>query len=195
MKNLVSKRELAKQIGVSEVTIRRAIKNGRIFGDAIVGNKIDLDIAVKQFYKNQDITKKRNIKSSNIIPITEILGEDYEEELSVTSKSSYSDLESELNRQRARKEKALADRAEIQVKILSGELVEIDKVNIAVFEVFRVLRDHWLRFPSRVSANLSAELGVDKKELENALYDAIVDHMKDFTQMHFEVPDIKKKIE
>ena len=175
MQELVSKREFARRMNVSEANVRKEIKNGRIFGLAIVGAKLDFAIAASQFKTNKDHSKQR--AKPKLIKKSEILNQainDNFEELSDDMPFS----ESELNKQRTRKEKAMADKAELQVEIMREELIETEKVINAVFETIRAIRDHFLRFPDRVSAEMASKLKIDKLELKTLLTEEIKTHCK-----------------
>ena len=188
MQKLVSKREFARRIGVSEANVRKAIKNGRIFGLAIVGSKLDFDIASSQFKTNKDFSKQRS--KPKLIKKSEILNQainDEPEDLQDDMPFS----ESELNKQRTRKEKAMADKAELQVEIMREELIETEKVINAVFETIRAIRDHFLRFPDRVSAEIASQLKVDKSELKTLLTEEMKTHCKLVEDIKFNVDDSK----
>lgn len=213
MQELVSQREFARRLEVSPPAVGKAIKNGRIFGTAIVGSKLDFAIAEAQFKQNCDISKKRktsktkqkpqatksetSTKITQQISLEEIKGNNFlkdEPEEDDFEESSSGNIESELNRQRARKEKAMADKAELQVKIMRGELIEVEKVNIAVFELFREERDHWLKLPARASGDMSSKLGVDKHKLKQLLTQAVKDHLNEKVQEISKDNFIEKKV-
>tara|TARA_Y100000590_G_scaffold470719_1_gene668404 strand:- start:13042 stop:13806 length:765 start_codon:yes stop_codon:yes gene_type:complete len=230
LSELVSIRELAKRLGVSDTTVRRAIKKGRIFDSAIVGSKLDLDIASKQFKANCDVAKKRkpkkkkdelekvssnenwtiyNTKGKNaedIKPIIEkkikkalvseeeIFGDDFkdfESKVPKKKKGPYipdkEDPENELTLQRTRKEKAMADMAELKVQEFEGSLVDVEKATLAVFEVMREQRDHWLRFPDRIAANMAAKFGIDKVAYKTELIEEVKKHCKDVGELNFDL--------
>ena len=61
---------------------------------------------------------------------------------------------------KTRKETALADLRELELRRRRGELLERRVVENRVFELARRERDAWLTWPARVGAVLAAELGV-----------------------------------
>ena len=190
MGKLVSKREFARRMNVSEANVRKAIKNGRIFGLAIIGAKLDFAIASSQFKANKDHSKQRAKNKPKLIKKSEILNQainDNFEELSDDMPFS----ESELNKQRTRKEKAMADKAELQVEIMREELIETEKVINAVFETIRAIRDHFLRFPDRVSAEMASKLKVDKLELKTLITEEIKTHCKLVGDIKFDEDKLK----
>lgn len=206
---LVSIRELAKRLNVSDTTIRKAIKKGRIFGSAIVGSKVDVQLATSQFNKNKDAAKVRKPKTQkaptiqkkiakdvNLVPDEEIFAnsfnnfDDFEPKAS-KKRSPYipdnDDPENELTKQRVRKEKAMADMTELKVLEYEGSLVDVEKATLAIFEVMREQRDHWLRFPDRVAANMAARFGIDKVEYKTALVEEVKKHCKDVGDLKFDL--------
>jgi len=188
VQKLVSKREFARRMKVSDSTIRRAIKNGRIFGDAIVGSKLDFAIASAQFNKNKDISKQRFVKPAPIVNLKDILDE-YPEEDEEPIKQIFSskDSESEYMFEKTRKERLQGDKLEEQLKIIRGQSIDIEKATFAVFEVMRGQRDYWLKFPDRVSADMAARLGVDKVDLKTLLTEEVKKHCNQVKDIKFEL--------
>lgn len=58
-----------------------------------------------------------------------------------------------------------------------GEVVDRAKATAMVFDLARRERDAWIGWPSRVSANMAAELGVDPHELEQVLDRFLREHL------------------
>jgi hypothetical protein len=86
---------------------------------------------------------------------------------------------------RRRKESALADLRQIEVKRRRGELIEVARVKAIVEASARAYRDSWLNLAARVSGPLAAQLGVGGAALETALEDMIRRHLSelaDWTQ-------------
>lgn len=72
---------------------------------------------------------------------------------------------------RARRERADAERAEIEVAKMAGRLVDREQVEQAVFDAFRSLRDRLLAVPRRCA---SAVVGmVDVRDIELAIADEL----------------------
>jgi predicted acylesterase/phospholipase RssA len=215
LQKLVSRRKLAELLGVSPEAVRKAIKNGRIFGSAIVGSKLDAEIAAKQFNKNRDVSKvRKNAKKAKksekptikkeeilkvtpsnvgIIPYSEIPGLEEPEEVSfkprksVSKGSSEEELESEYMFHRTRKEKEAADKLSIENAKRRGELVEVEKASHAFFNAIRGARNHWLDFSSKYAADLSAEWGLDKLTIQNGLDKFIAKHCEEMGEIKIEV--------
>jgi hypothetical protein len=83
---------------------------------------------------------------------------------------------------RARRVRALADRAEIEAARLRGELVERSKVERTIFEFARRMRDAWAQWPARVAAPLAARLGADPHAVEVALTSEVRSHLEELAR-------------
>ncbi|MCP4355077.1 MAG: hypothetical protein GY793_05480 [Proteobacteria bacterium] len=190
MQELISKREFARRMNVSDSTVRKAIKNGRIFGEAIVGSKLDFAIASTQFNKNKDISKQRFVKPAPIVNLKDILdnsSEDFPEDEESIKHQTFSakESESEYMFEKTRKERLQGDKLEEQLKLIRNQSIDIEKATFAVFEVMRGQRDHWLKFPDRVSADMAARLGIDKIELKTLLTEEIKKHCQQVKDIKF----------
>jgi len=83
---------------------------------------------------------------------------------------------------RARRVRALADRAEVEAARLRGELVERSKAERLVFELARRTRDAWAQWPARVAAQIAAQLGADPHAVEAALAAEVRRHLDDLAR-------------
>jgi len=83
---------------------------------------------------------------------------------------------------RARRVRALADRAEVEAARLRGELVERAKAERLVFEFARRMRDAWTNWPARVAAPLAARLGADPHAVETALASEVRRHLEEMAR-------------
>jgi len=206
---IVSQKEFADRVGVKPPAISKAIKAGRIKPSAMKGKKLIYEKALEQFKKNCDVAKKRKpkhkkesekpivkkvvSKNTNLVTEEEIFGDAFDnfESKEAKKKSPYvpdkEDPENELTIQRTRKEKSHADMAELKVLEYEGSLVDVEIATLRVFEVMREQRDHWLRFPDRVSANMAARLGVDKIEFKTMLTEEIKKHCKGVEELSFDL--------
>jgi len=207
---IVSQKEFATRLNVSPAAISKAIKQGRIKPAAMQGKKLIYEKALKQFKANFDISKKRKqkskelqapvvkkkiLKTAPLVPDEEVFGDTYEDsdKSSKKKKSQYipdnDDPENELTKQRTRKEKSMADMAELKVLEYEGSLVDVEKATLAIFEVMRDQRDHWLRFPDRIAANMAARFGIDKVEYKTALIEEVKKHCKDVGELKFDLTE------
>jgi hypothetical protein len=92
--------------------------------------------------------------------------------------ASARDLEP-IDAARARRARALADRAETEAARLRNELVERAKVERAVFEFARRSRDAWLNWPARIAAPLAVRLGTDPHAVEAELAAEMRRHLEE----------------
>jgi phage terminase Nu1 subunit (DNA packaging protein) len=83
---------------------------------------------------------------------------------------------------RARRVRALADRAEVEAARLRGELIERAKVERAIFEFARRMRDAWAHWPARIAATLAARLGADPHAVEAALGSEVRRHLEELSR-------------
>jgi len=83
---------------------------------------------------------------------------------------------------RARRVRALADRAEIEAARLRGDLIERAKVERAIFEFARRMRDAWTQWPARIAAPLAARLGADPHAVEVALASEVRLHLEELAR-------------
>ena len=83
---------------------------------------------------------------------------------------------------RARRVRALADRAEVEAARLRGDLIERAKVERAIFEFARRMRDAWAHWPARIAATLAARLGADPHAVEAALVAEVHRHLEELAR-------------
>jgi phage terminase Nu1 subunit (DNA packaging protein) len=74
-----------------------------------------------------------------------------------------------LEAARARRPRAMADRAELEAQRLRGGLVDRAKATALVHRLAREERDAILAWPARVAAEMAAELGVDAHRLQTMM--------------------------
>jgi len=82
-----------------------------------------------------------------------------------------------LEAARARRLRAMADRAELEAQRLRGELVDRAKATALVQRLAREERDAILAWPARVAAEMAAELGVDAHRLQMLLEEGLRAHL------------------
>ncbi|WP_343661108.1 hypothetical protein [Ralstonia sp.] len=79
------------------------------------------------------------------------------------------DLEMSFDEARRIKEVYLALLNRLEFEQKSGALIELDLASSVLFEEFRVQRDAWLNWPTRVAPLLAAELGIEADRLTGTL--------------------------
>jgi hypothetical protein len=79
----------------------------------------------------------------------------------------------EIRRQRARREKAMADEAERRARIGSRDFVDRKGVNHAIGDVGQVIGQHFESFVARTGAEISAEFGIPERAAITTLERAV----------------------
>lgn len=152
--------------GVSEAAVRKAVKTGRI--DKGEDGLIDPEIADQQWAANTDFSKVRSKSNSQR---TSGVGKKTVACRTVDA----GNLANERAYQRAKiaNEVLKAQIGKIELRMLKGELIDRKKTQTYVFNLSRQIRDHWLNWPARVSAQFAAELKLDEHFVYTVLHDAI----------------------
>lgn len=75
------------------------------------------------------------------------------------------------------KQNALAAKHLLEVRIRSGELVEVAEAEALFFESFRSERDAWLNLPVRIAPLIAAQFDIDVDLLTEALAHHVNDHL------------------
>lgn len=152
----LSQRAYGKHRGVSEASVRKAIKTGRITPNA--------DGTIDAF--KADVEWERNTmhrRSSDI-------NTDVPEGPSISTPSTY------LQAKTAH-EVLKAQASKVKLQSLKGSLIDREKAANHVFALARALRDSWLNWPTRVAGTIAAELRVDEHELTVILENAVREHL------------------
>lgn len=209
---LVSGREFAREAGVSEGAVRKAIENGRISRHA--SGKIDIDTQLARFHGNRDDSKVRTPSKVRTLEGTqyalsagevrtrqehpddeEIDGESIDSE---DLDDGYEDPDEEgvqrasdnaLLKARIRKEEFLGKLREQEFRKRRKELVERTVVEKVYFEFARQTRDAVLNFPSRLAAIQAAAL---LHYLQTALTGLLTAEQAAMLDKHIEIEAVEK---
>lgn len=197
---LVSLREFARRVGVSPNAVTKALKGGRIKrnDDGLIdwdtqskawAKKLDASkvrdnasaagkAAVSKVYKPKAKSKKKPAPSPEPAadPVQDLDEDEDEIEDGDGEESLEDDLE--LNRERARKERAAAILKQMDVRERRGQLVRQSDVKHAMVRFAVELRDAVLDIPDRVASGIAGELAallppgsIDGHELERIILD------------------------
>lgn len=145
-RELISQRAYAKRRGCAHSAVARAVAEKRI---SLVEGKVDPVVADEE-WKNS--TRARADSNSSIN------GEAAETTI------TYADA-------RARREHSEAKKSELEVLKIEGRLVERSKVEAAVFDMFRVLRDKVMATPSACARKVVGM--VELRDIELAITDEL----------------------
>jgi hypothetical protein len=160
----ISIRAYARQRGVSDAAVRKAIRAGRVTPNA--DGTIDPARADAEWERNTDSAQRREAlrPSARAVPnaalhtVRETLG-DAPAAVGGTT----------LLQARTANEVLKAQTNKVRLAKLKSEVVDRAQAVAHVFKLARAERDAWLNWPARVSAQLAAELSADAHALHVAL--------------------------
>lgn len=158
---LVTQAEYARMRGVSKEAVRKAVLAGRI---SVIGDKKLLDPKVADIQWQQNSRARVTTKPQQAgqdaagAPIAPPAGGDAIQPAesapaadSAASRPGSLSAEPGYNEARTRRELAEAHKAELEAAKMSGRLVERDKVERAVRDMFQALRDRVMAVPRRTA--------------------------------------------
>ena len=154
---LITQAEYARRRGVAKSAVKRAVDEGRI---RLIDGKIDPEVADIQWAKNTRARADSRGRSAEAAST--------EDQLTLGASEAPAGAEARAQQApttggaqdpgyydaRARRERADAERAELEVARMAGRLVEKDRVHEAVFEAFRQLRDRVMAVPRRCAPSV-----------------------------------------
>lgn len=177
----ISIRAYARQRGVSDAAVRKAIAAGRI--KLQPDGTIDPNKADQQWAKNTNPARESRQKakkprpkrpaSDGVRAVQDTLKESgLRAELGAAGSPSF-------NQARTAHEIAKAQLARIQLQEKRGEVINKSKTTAQIFRLAREIRDAWLNWPSRISAEMAAELNIDEHKLHTALEKYVRNHLSE----------------
>ncbi|MBT5166081.1 MAG: hypothetical protein HOM46_02365 [Nitrosomonadales bacterium] len=147
----LSIRAYARHRGITDGAVRKAIKAGRITKNK--NDKIDSELADKQWLKNTDPSQIKEIKKE-------------EEVRQETGNYNPASLGPSYQQSRAIKEAYNAKLTRLQFEKESKKLISVDEVKISAFNAARMTRDRILNIPDRVIPQLVGKTDIhEMKEL------------------------------
>lgn len=164
---LISQSEYARRRGVAKSAVAKAVAEGRI---SLIDGKVDPAVADIQWEQNTRARADSRRGATNAallevqVPSTPNAAPEGPESrpaaTAPASEGGYTDF-------RTRREKAEAERAEMETARMAGRLVDRDGVEHAVFDAFRQLRDATFSAPARTAPKL---VGLsDAREIERVI--------------------------
>ncbi len=167
----LSRRKYATHRGVSEKAVRKAIAAGRITVEA--DGTIDPAKADQQWAAQTDPAMQRGRSAGTARAATKPVPKAALRAVDDTLRDAGAapDAGGEVSFLRAcmANEVLKAQTAKVRLQKMEGELVDRASATAMVFDLARRERDAWLNWPSRVAANMAAELGVDAHITEQVL--------------------------
>jgi hypothetical protein len=194
---MISNRELARQLGVSETAVRRAEKAGRIRREP--DGSWDLAKVRAAWAGNTDPAQQRgkpsagngSRKARNLVrPVPEAaLGavretlREHGEPIAAGAPGSSPGQAMTFMQARTANEVLKAQERRVRLQRMKGELVDRAKAVAQVFKLARDERDAWVNWPARVAAMIAAELAVDPHQLHTVLERHVRDHLAELAEV------------
>jgi len=177
----LSLRKYAEHRGVSHPAVLKAIKVGRIVPEP--DGTIDPAKADRQWDARTDPAQQRTRKSSPATkPVPKSAIRAVDDTLGDTGGGEVSFL-----RARMANEVLKAQTAKVRLQKMKGELIDRDKAIGTAFDFARRIRDAWMNWPPRVSADMAADLGVEAHVMEQVLEQYIRRHLADLAETEIEL--------
>lgn len=165
----ISIRAYARQRGVSDAAVRKAIQSGRIRTEA--DGTLDPAKADRDWARNSE-----PLKAGQQVSLPAHHTPDSPSSSLTTSGTS-------LLQAKTVNEVVKAQTNKVRLAKLKGELVDRNQAIAQVFKLARSERDAWLNWPARVSAEMAAKLGVDAHALHVALETAVREHLQELGEV------------
>jgi hypothetical protein len=172
----LSIRAYGRHRGVSEGAVRKAIKAGRIRTEA--DGTIDPAKADRDWNSNTDTNQQRSSPQVKAVPdaAVDAVRDTLRENGTPTSGGTT------FMQARTANEVLKAQTNRVRLQKLKGELIDRVKVMAHVFKLGRQERDAWLNWPSRVSSQMAAELGVDAHTMHVTLETYVRQHLSELAE-------------
>jgi hypothetical protein len=163
-------------LGVSDTAVHKAIAKGRIRRRP--DGLIDAEEALRDWHRNaRQVRRAAFPHLAPEIPMpAATLSESQESNAPVTCTSpTIVDLQRTSLMLKTQRQK-------IELEARRGELIERAKVERAIFEFARRMRDVWAHWPARIAATLAARLGADPHAVEAALVAEVHRHLEELAR-------------
>ena len=168
----LSIRAYARQRGVSDAAVRKAIKTGRITPEP--DGTIEQAKADAAWDRNTDGAQQRPepsaVPQDSTRPVRDTTGE-------APLTSGIGTGGTTFLQARTANEVLKAQTHKVRLARLKGDLVDRSQAIAHVFKLARSERDAWLNWPARISAPMAAKFGVDAHTLHIALETAVREHL------------------
>ena len=161
----LSIRAYARHRGITDGAVRKAIKAGRITKNK--NDKIDSELADKQWLKNTDPAQVKEIKKEDEVK-------------QKTVNYNPAPLGPSYQQSRAIKEAYNAKLTRLQFEKESKKLISVDEVKISAFNAARMTRDRMLNIPDRVIPALVGK--TDIFEMKEILKTEIVKALEELSK-------------
>lgn len=176
----ISIRAYGRHRGVSDAAVRKAIKAGRITPEP--DGTIEPSRADREWQRNTDSAQQRSQAREKAVPVGAINAV-----REVHGEAPLPSGGTTFLQARTANEVLKAQTNKVRLARLKGELVDRAQAIGHVFTLARAERDAWLNWPSRISAQMAAKLGVDAHTLHAALESAVREHLQELGEARVRV--------
>lgn len=191
MSELISLREYARRRKVTLGAVQKAIKSGRITAlpDAKGRPKIDPEVADVQWARNTDPVQSarangglipENSAAGGVDPIGDTAGGAGLVGTAAPG-ASQAPESADYNREKARREAAMAALAELELAEKRGQLLNGVETRKAIFEAAGTIRDRQMAIADRCSADLAAES--DPQKVHKRISDELRMGLQELTEL------------
>jgi hypothetical protein len=185
---VISNRELARQLGVSETAVRRAEKAGRIRRGA--DGAWDPANVKAAWSENTDQAqqrpkpgaRERSGTRARMKPVPEAAVGAVRDTLREHGEPIAAGAMTFMQARTAN-EVLKAQERRLRLQQMKGELVDRAKAVAQVFRLAREERDAWVNWPARVAAMIAAELEVDPHQLHTVLERQVREHLAELAEI------------
>ncbi len=162
----ISIREYARRRDVSDMAVRKAIKQGRITKES--DGTIDPNRADKAWVTN---TARPQLKLTPNVTVSKDITTTLQDNDQVASSGNT------FIKAKTTNEIIKAQTNKLRFKQLNGELVNKEEVCRLVFQLSRQERDAWQAWPARIASQMAAQLQIDTHTLQITLEQYIYEHL------------------
>ena len=170
----ISIRAYARQRGVSDTAVRKAIKTGRI--NLLADGTINPERANLEWELATDKSQQRKPTSHNVAAALDGIKETLREGGQPVGGSNFLQA-------RTANEVLKAQTARLKLQRLRGEVIDKAEVTAMVFRLAREERDAWVNWPARISALMAAELGVEPHQMHTCLEKYVRQHLSELADI------------
>ena len=170
----VSIREYARQRGVSDTAVRKALKQGRITAEP--DGTIDGERADREWTSNTARPHTSPPATTKAVPQAAV------EAVEETLKESGSPISfggTTYMQAKTANEVLRAQTNRVRLKQLKGELIDRNEAIAHVFRLARQERDAWQTWPARIASQMAAELETDAPTFHTTLERYVREHLEE----------------
>jgi hypothetical protein len=180
----LSLRAYARHRGVSDSTVRKAIKTGRIRQQA--DGSIDPEQADRDWANHTRSPAFEPSAKDQAAAETSIDIDSPNTTSTSTSASSTSKEDQAFHKARLSNEVLKAQRQRLKLDEEKGKLIDRDKVLAHVFQLGRSERDAWLHWPTRIASQFAAEFDLDPQQVHRSLDNHVREHLLELAELQLQ---------